>query len=86
MSTPPSDTTPEAREVQLRLLRRLSIAERAQRVSDLTLTANMLALEGLRARHPDATERELFLRLAVARLGPDLVERAYGWRAPADGA
>jgi hypothetical protein len=42
----------------------------------------MLALAGLRERFPEADERELLLRLAVLRLGADLVWRAYGWRAP----
>ncbi len=82
----PEDTTPEAREVHTRLIARLSPAERARRVRDLTIGANALALAGLRRRHPEATEPELLLRLAALRLGADLVERAYGWRAPADDA
>jgi hypothetical protein len=32
-----------------------------------------------RRMHPEAGEREIFLRAAARRLGPDLVRRAYGW-------
>ncbi|HKI94089.1 MAG TPA: hypothetical protein VJ992_02245 [Gemmatimonadales bacterium] len=53
---------------------------------DLTRAANLVAVAGLRTRFPAASEDELLLRLAALRLGPELVERAYGWRAPADGA
>jgi len=63
----------------------MSPAEKAARVAALTRTACMLALAGLRSRHPAADERELLLRLAVLRLGAETVHRVYGWRAP-DGA
>jgi hypothetical protein len=81
-----SDTAPEAQATHARVVAQLSAAERVQRARDLTLTANALALAGLRRRHPAAGERELLLRLAALRLGADVVERAYGWRAPADDA
>lgn len=82
---PASDTTPEAGAVHARLLANLTPAERAARVRELTLGASMVALAGLRGRHPQATEAELLLRLAVVRLGAAVVERVYGWRAPDDG-
>ena len=62
----------------------MSPAEKAARVADLTRAACTLALVGLRARHPEADEHELLLRLAVLRLGAETVRRAYGWRAPDD--
>jgi hypothetical protein len=60
----------------------MSPRDRATRVVALTRAACTLAIAGLRARHPGAEEPELFLRLAVLRLGADTVHRAYGWRAP----
>lgn len=81
-----SDTPPALREAHAQLLARLSPPQRLQRVRDLTRAANLMALAGLRRRHPEASERDLLLHLAVLRLGADLVERAYGWRPPADGA
>ena len=64
----------------------MSPAERVRRAGDLTRTVNTFALAGIRMRHPKSTEWELLLRLAVLQLGADLMERVYGWRAPADGA
>jgi len=80
-----ADTTPEADAVRFERYSRMSPAEKAQRVVDLTRAACSLALAGLHARYPEADARELLLRLAELRLGADLVSRAYGWRAP-DGA
>jgi hypothetical protein len=80
-----ADTAPDAFAVYVALITALSPADRAARTRGLTLTVNTLALAGLRMRHPAATEQELLLRLAALRLGDDLVERVYGWRAPADG-
>jgi hypothetical protein len=82
----PVDTAPEALERQFELYRRMSPAEKAQLCRDASLAATTFAMAGLRQRHPDATERELLLRLAVLRLGVDVVERVYGWRRPPDGA
>lgn len=62
----------------------MSPAQKAACVTNLTNMVSSLAIAGLRLRHPSATERELLLRLAVRRLGADVVERVYGWRAPDD--
>lgn len=80
-----ADTAPDADAVRFERYTRMSPAEKAARVVDLTRAVCTLALAGLRTRHPAAAEPELLLRLAVLRLGPETVSRAYGWRAP-DGA
>lgn len=33
----------------------------------------------IRRLYPDASDREVFLRAAARRLGPELVRKAYGW-------
>lgn len=38
-----------------------------------------MAESGVRANHPEASEREIFLRAAALRLPRDLMIRAYGW-------
>ncbi|MGH7699084.1 MAG: hypothetical protein ACREMJ_00970 [Gemmatimonadales bacterium] len=82
-----ADTTPEADGVRFARYGGMSPAEKVARTVALTRTACELALAGLRERHPAADERELLLRLAVLRLGTDLVGRAYGWGPSApDGA
>ena len=82
----PADTPPEAWEKQFELYRRMTPAQKARAFRDITLAANSFALAGLRQRHPNAGERELWLRLAGLRIGEDLVAQAYGWRPPADGS
>jgi hypothetical protein len=79
-----SDTTPEARRLQIDLFRHMTFADKARVVRDLTRTADMLALAGARQRHPDASDRELLVQLAAVRLGSDLAFRAYGWRTSDD--
>ena len=81
-----SDTSVDAARAYTGLVGRMTPIERLERMLDLSRAAHLLALGGLRRRFPAASQRELLLRLAVLRLGPDLVQRAYGWRAPADGA
>ena len=81
-TTTSPDTTPAAETIRFERYARMSPAEKASRVVELTRTACTLALAGLRARHPAADEAELLLRLAVLRLGPETVRRVYGWRAP----
>ena len=55
----------------------MSPAEKAAIVTGLTQAAHDLALAGVRARFPDASPREHFLRLALITLGPDLARQAY---------
>jgi hypothetical protein len=78
----PTDTAPDVDTVRFARYARMTPAEKAARIVELTQTASALALAGLRSRHPQAREAELLLRLAVLRLGADMVARAYGWRAP----
>lgn len=80
------DTSPAAAALQCDLYRRMTPADKARRVTALTQAASRLSLAGLRLRYPQADERELWLRLAVVRLGAPLVARAYGEAAPGDGA
>lgn len=55
----------------------MSPAEKAAIVSGLTRAVYDLALAGVRLRHPGASPREQFLRLALVTLGPDLARQAY---------
>jgi len=80
-----ADTSPEAEAVRFDLYRRMSPAEKARRVAELTAAASRYALAGLRQRYPAASAQALWLRLAALRLGADVVERAYGWRPERDG-
>jgi len=46
-------------------------------VSDTTRAVTNLSLAGIRRRHPQASERECFLRLAAILLGADTARRVY---------
>ena len=77
-----SDTTPEAERFLIELLRRASAARKLEMLGQMNAAARFLALQGLRARHPAATEAQLQRYLADLLLGPDLAARAYGPRPP----
>jgi hypothetical protein len=74
-----TDTDPRAMEVWLDLIRSKTPGERIEIAFALTDVALQMAESGVRARHPHASEREIFLRAAALRLPRDLMIRAYGW-------
>lgn len=71
------DTDVETRREMSSLYARMTPEEKLHRVRELTLAVSLLALAGLRSRHPDESESDLLLRLARIRLGDDLVASAY---------
>ena len=71
------DTSPEVEQRQVERWRQMTPAQKAAIVSGLTQAVHQLALAGVRLRYPEASERELFLRLALITLGDDLARRAY---------
>ena len=71
------DTAVEVERQQIERWREMSSADKAALISGLTNATFVLARAGLRHRDPDASARELFLRLAVVTLGRDLAERAF---------
>ncbi|MCU0915558.1 MAG: hypothetical protein MUC88_13470 [Planctomycetes bacterium] len=73
-----SDTSPEARQVQYELYRRMPLGRKLELAFDMYDTGRRLALAGLRMRHPRATEKELERLWARQHLGPELFERVYG--------
>jgi len=73
------DTDPRAMEVWLDVIRRKTPGERIMMAFELTDFALKMAESGVRARYPEASEREIFLRSATLRLPRDLMIRAYGW-------
>lgn len=66
-------------EVWLDLQRRMPAGEKIAAV----LAASHLVLRmyeaGVRLQYPQASDREIFLRMAARHLDRDLMIRAYGW-------
>lgn len=73
-----SDTTPEAAAVLVQLLRAKTPAEKVKMVCDLNETVRLLAMSGLRKRHPEASEATLRRLYASLVLGDELAEKVYG--------
>ena len=71
------DTTPAIERLQVEAWRRMSAAEKARTITGLTDAAFQFALAGVRARYPNASAREHFLRRAILMLGIDLARKAY---------
>jgi hypothetical protein len=72
------DTHPDAERVLIELLRRATPARKMALVLDANRTARLLALTGLRERHPGESAIRLRRRLADLWLGPELATKAYG--------
>jgi hypothetical protein len=71
------DTSPDIERRQIESWRRMSPAQKAALVTGLTRAAWEMTSAGVRQRHPGATPREQFLRVAIIVLGPDLACLAY---------
>lgn len=71
----PADTTAAAQAIQDALQRRLPPAEKLAQVARLSRMVDRLSIEGLRRRHPEATEATIRDLRAELRLGRDLATR-----------
>lgn len=80
-----TDTHPDAERVLVEGYRRMSAAAKLKRVVALTQGVQQMALARLRAEYPEATERELQLRLAALWLDDELMRRAFDWDPEARG-
>ena len=76
------DTEPQAEQVLINLLRRASVVRKLEMLGQMNAAARQMALQGLRVRHPGATEAQLQRYLADLLLGSELAARAYGPRPP----
>jgi hypothetical protein len=77
------DTQPAALARYHELLRAQAPYERLARASALTRMVRQLAVAGIKQRHPDASEREVRVRLAVRLYGREAAGRLFG-ELPAD--
>ena len=71
------DTSADVERLQIEAWRRMSTVEKAGIMSQATSDALTLALSGIRQRHPGASDRECFIRLAALQFGPTLVRQVY---------
>ena len=78
MSALYSDTDSKMEALQIRLLRDVQAWRKLEMLAQLNSSAHLLALSGLRQRHPKAGASELRRRLAGLLLGEDLARKVYG--------
>jgi hypothetical protein len=75
----PSDTSPEVERMMIEIWRRATPEQKLQRVLSLGRTLNELARAELRRRYPEASAREIDLRLASRTIDRETMIRAFGW-------
>jgi hypothetical protein len=71
------DTPPDIERRQVAAWREMSAAQKAALITGLTRASYAMTWAGVRQRHPGASPREQFLRVAVIVLGPELAVLAY---------
>lgn len=74
-----ADTEPETLRVYLDLNHSMSPQQKLDVIFEMweMMSATLATQE--RAHRPNASDREIFLRVAARTLGPELVSKAYGW-------
>lgn len=73
------DTAVEAERFLIERYRAMSPADKLRIFRQLSLATQELALAGIRRRFPEASPRELRLRLAATRLDRETLRDAFGW-------
>lgn len=73
------DTSPEVAAVLLEGYRRMSPAQKLAQAAALSRATRDLAVAGMRRRHPEASDREIHLRVAALTIDRDTMIQAFGW-------
>ncbi|MGH2429094.1 MAG: hypothetical protein ACRDGV_09495 [Candidatus Limnocylindria bacterium] len=74
------DTTPEAHQVQMDILRRLGAAARIEMACRMSDEARAVSEAGIRHRHPDWSDEQVHRALLELLLGPELATRVLDAR------
>ena len=73
------DTDPKALALFIDLHRKMTAGERVARVFEMSAFQEGLQRSSVRSLYPDASEREVFLRVAARRLDRETMIQVYGW-------
>lgn len=76
-----SDTTPEAAEVQRRILRGMTASRKVELLSEMCEESRSISVAGIRTRHPEYDEQQARWALWRMLYGDQLFQRAWP-RAP----
>lgn len=72
------DTHPKMEALQIQLWRQANPTRKMNMLAQLNASARLLALTGLRAQFPQASEAELRFKLASLLLGDEIAQKVYG--------
>jgi hypothetical protein len=72
-----SDTNPKMEALQIQLIRRMPAWKKISIVDDLNETVKILAISGIKQRHPGATPEQVHRALAELMLGVELTRKVY---------
>lgn len=71
------DTSPEAHQAQFRAYRRLTPDARVAMAVELSESVRLIAIEGIRNRHPQYSDDEVSRALLALLYGRDLAQRVW---------
>jgi len=77
-----SETDPKALKVFIELQRRMSPGEKIAAVFEMNEMLRQTTEAHERQLHPEASDREIFLRVASHHLDRETMIRVYGWDPP----
>ena len=72
-----SDTHPKMEALQIELIQRMPAWKKISIVDDLNAAVKMLAISGIKQRHPDAAPEQIRRMLAELMLGAELARKVY---------
>lgn len=73
----PSDTSPAVWDLLVERWRSMSLDERVELIEQMNADVELLAIAGIRAVWPEASEVEIRHELARRRYGPELADEAF---------
>ncbi len=73
----PADTTPEARQVELEVWRRMPPEKRLALAFRMTASLRDISAAGIKSRHPEYTPEQIKMALIRMSLGDDLFSQVY---------
>jgi HEPN domain-containing protein len=79
MIDPGSDTPPHVERMMIELWRRATPAQKLEKMARMARELNELTRAEIRGRYPEATPREVELRLASRTIDRDTMIQAFGW-------
>ena len=79
LTTPISDTSPDADEAQLECFRRLTPQERLRKMIESSRRGRDLAMAAIRRRNPGIPESEVRLRYLALAYGNELASEVKRW-------